>query len=114
MRISDWSSDVCSSDLFLDGQISPEDDDFISFHSRDSSNIDHGHIHAYIPDNARPFTVDKYFSNAFAACAAEAIRVSASDRSDGAGCGRLSFPAVAQIGRAEVRERVCEKGVDVG
>src|SRR3546814_10991929 len=91
MRISDWSSDVCSSDLFKEVRIGGME---INSNADDNVTVNFavlGRAREFLPTSGSPF-----FSGPAAQTTADV-------------CG-----AVGEIGRASCRERVVSVRVDLG
>src|SRR3546814_12851484 len=91
MRISDWSSDVCSSDLEGDGEVSPR-----------LAGLDPGYLHRQLDDYANGRREHE-------AMRTIALRLPEEDRRKvSAFYASLPAPAGPEIGRAACRERVCQ------
>ena len=80
---------------FLERLFITEDDDVISFHCRDASDVDHGHVHADISDDWSAPSVDHNFAHTLAEGPAESVRVADGDRCDGEVRFRQTFAAIA-------------------
>src|SRR3546814_7670917 len=88
MRISDWSSDVCSSDLFKPGRLEEAELRLMKRHSSSGHELLSGLGHPWLD------------------CAAE-VALYHHERHDGGGYPR-GLAGADTIGRASGRERVCQ------
>src|SRR3546814_15582636 len=95
MRISDWSSDVCSSDLVARRL---KADLFISIHADSAGNPD--------ARGATVYTLSEVASDREAARLA--ARENKSDIINGVDLGTEASDVSSKIGRASCRERVCQ------
>src|SRR3546814_11583112 len=102
MRISDWSSDVCSSDLLVFDPEAQTTSATLTFHG-----LQPAFFAAGFPAYGRILHQDLLLSGIID------FRVGPNDGIESIafeldGSGRLDLPELFQIGRASCRERVCQ------